>query len=285
MASNRFKPSSDFQIQFPADEAVTFDIAAFDALTKSQGVMLVHYRAMRCPVGMIDRFDSLRRPHEHHENCSNGMIYTEAGTFQGTFTGNGLSNKSDATGNIDSSNAQIIVPRFYTLADGSQGGRVHPAPYDRFYYADPNIVVSNWELREAHASGRDRLSFPAVKVDDLVDSLGTRYSEGEFSISNGDIIWTGQKQPGMDLETEKGRIYSLRYLYRPFFYVSRLLHEIRVVSVTNELTGERVSEMVNKLVSVQREYIFLNEENDENAVDATSARRQMGPADGSFGPK
>ncbi len=282
----KFQPSADYRIQFPVGESVTFDIEALDTLIKSQGVMLEHWRAMRCPVGVIDRYDSLRRPHEHHENCSNGMIYTLAGTFQGTFTGNGLSGKADPTGTLDSSSATIIIPRFYTNEDGSLGDRIYPAPYDRLYYADPNVLVSNWEVMEAHITGQERLSFPATKVFDLIDARGVRYREGDYQVVNGNIVWQGQNQPGQEVEVGKGRVYSLRYLYRPFWYVSRMIHEIRLTSVNNEITGERIAEMAQKLVSTQREYIFLNEENDSNAPDATSARKQWNAGnDGSFGPK
>ncbi len=281
----RYNPADNFKISIPGGSAVEFDVQALDNLTKSQGVLLEHWRAMRCPVGVIDRYDSLRRPHEHHENCSNGMIYTKAGTFQGTFTGNGLSNKGDPTGSLDSSTATIIVPRFYTNEDGTDGERIFPAPYDRFFYADVNVVVSNWEVMEAHATGTERLSFPATKVFELVDARGVRYSEGDYQLVNGNIVWQGQNQPGQDVEAGRGRVYSLRYLYRPFWYVARMMHEVRVTSITSN-DGERVTEMIQKLVSVQREYIYLNEENDSNATDATSARRQWSAgSDGSFGPK
>ncbi len=283
----RYAPGDSIRTEIPGGSAIEFDVRAFDNLVKSQGVLLEHWRAMRCPVGVIDRYDSLRRPHEHHENCSNGMIYTFAGTFQGVFTGNNLSNKADATGNLDSSSAQIIVPRFYTKDDGTDGERIYPAPYDRFYYADANILVPNWEVMEAHITGQERLAFPAEQVFELIDARGVRYQEGvEYNLVKGNVVWRGQNQPGQDMDSGKGRVYSLRYLYRPFWYVSRMLHEIRVTSITNDVTGERVTEMVNKLLSAQREYIFLNEENDSNAPDGSSARKQYSAGhDGSYGVK
>ncbi len=271
----RYQPSADYRIQIPAGEAVTFDIEALDNLVKSQGILLEHWSAMKCPVGMIDPDDN-RRPNDHTgHSCSNGMVYNKTGILQGTFTGNGLNLKTEGTGNLDSSTAQVILPRFYTNENGSNGDRIFPAPYDRLYYGDPNILVVNWESRQASPTGRDRLSFPAVSVERLMDSRGNVYSEGEdFSVATGDIVWTGQRQPGQDLETGKGVVYSIRYKYRPYWYISRLLHEVRVTSVANDITGERVTEMVNKLVSIQREYVYLNEES-----DASSIRRQVTPTE------
>ncbi len=278
----RYAPAVNYLTDIPNQEGVEFDVLAFDELVKSQGTMLVHQAAMRCPVGIIDMHDTLRRPHEHHIGCSNGFIYTTVGTLQGCFTGNGLNKKQDSAGNLDSSSATIILPRFYSSELEGDDQRVYIAPFDRLYYADENILVSQWETVEAHASGSDRLQFPPVKVFELMDSRGIRYSGGDFSIGNGNVVWNGQKQPGQDLETGKGVVYSIRYLYRPFYYVSRLLHDIRVTAVT-DLNGERQTQMVNKLVSVQREYVYQQNENDPDS--ATDARQVMGPAEGSLGPK
>ena len=76
MGGSRYKPSALYPTQFPGGEAITLDADAFDDLINSQGAMFEHWSAMRCPVGMVDKHDTMRRPHEHHENCSNGFIYT-----------------------------------------------------------------------------------------------------------------------------------------------------------------------------------------------------------------
>ena len=51
--------------------SVSFDPDAFDDALRAQGVQYVHWRAMRCPVGLTDRY-SERRVHDDHSGCSNG---------------------------------------------------------------------------------------------------------------------------------------------------------------------------------------------------------------------
>jgi len=279
---SRYKPPANIQTVLP-EVAITFDTEAFDSLIKSQGVLFQHHIAIRCPVGIIDRHDTLRRPHEHHESCQNGFIYTVVGSFQALLTGNGLNAEFRDPGMADSSQAQASFPRFYSEGEGDEDQRVYLAPMDRLFWADENIRVPNWELVEAHISGRDRLSFPAVSVLQVIDSRGIRYGAGDFELVGGQVHWTGDHQPGIDPETDKGRIYSIRYLYRPFFYIKTMGHEIRVTAVEDPLTGERRIEKMPQSATIVREYVFINQENDEES--ASTARQHRSPASGSFGPK
>ena len=80
-------------------DQVTFDLDAFDDFVRAQGVKLVHYRAQRCPVGMVALGDS-RRPHPHHEGCFNGFVYTKVGCVTASFTSN---NKRQSQEDIGSS--------------------------------------------------------------------------------------------------------------------------------------------------------------------------------------
>lgn len=279
----RYKPEQTYATQFPTLEAVNFDVDAFDDAIRSQGVMMEHWRAMRCPVGIIDRDDTVRRPHEHHEGCSNGFIYTKVGEFQSLFTGNGSSSDSRDQGLAESSTAQITCPRFYAKPEGTSPeecrDRILLMPYDRLYYTDASFVVPNWELIEAHPTGRDRLSFPAERVDMVVDNTGKRYSSSDFTVENGWLVWKGSNQPGLDPETGKGRIYTAWYVYRPFWYVQKLNHEIRVAAIDDPLEG-RITERMPQGATIQREYVYLNQERDP--VNAGDARMHREPADGSL---
>lgn len=276
--SKRYVPTSVYPTLIPGGEAITFNIDAFDDAIKSQGVLFEHWRAMRCSVGMIDKHDSVRRPHEHHQNCSNGFIYTMAGEFQALLTANQLNKNITDIGKLDTSLATATCPRFYAESDI----RPYLAPYDRLYYRDETILVPNWELVEASPIGLDRLAFPAVEVHDVEDSRGIKYFPGDYAIQNGQIKWLGQNQPGQDPETGKGIIYTIRYIYRPFWYIKYMIHEIRVAQAESPLTGERLLEKMPQTVMLQREYVFLNEEKDELAPDASSARQQRSPSDGGF---
>lgn len=264
---------------FPS-EAVSLDPDAYDELIRNQGVTMLHYRSMRCPVGMSDP-DDLRRPHEHHADCSNGFLYTLSGAVTVAFLGNSKEERFADVGRLDSAGAEILIPRFYDDKDATP---VELAQFDRIYLADESVTVVNWQTFATHASGIDRLQFPAVRVQDLVDSRGTRYAPGlDFEIRGGQIHWLGQSQPGIDPDTGKGVVCSARYTYRPFWYVARMPHEIRLAQVEDD-TGRHVVRMPQQ-AAIQREMWFEKEQRDAEAPHPDSPRQKPGPADGGFGPR
>lgn len=279
MSPRRVNPASTYQMSI-ADQSVQFDADAFDNVIRGQGVLLTHQRAMRCPSGMRDKNDSIRKVHSAHPNCSNGFIYYDMGSFQGLLTGNGLNAESRDIGNVDSSSAQLTLPRRYNPVGDEPTDRILVAPMDRFYFADESIIVANWELVDSSISGSDRLSFPAIKINKVVDSNLKEYSPSDYRIVKGNISWVNDS-PGLDPETGLPVVYSVHYYYRPFFYVKSMGHEIRVTMVEDAL-GNRTLEKMPQSCTVQREYVFLNEEPQE---DASSARQWRQPSDGSFGPR
>lgn len=270
------KPENGVQFVFQQGLAVGFDPAAFDEAIRSQGVQLVHYRAMRCPVGLVDRYDS-RRPHEDHAGCSNAHVYTEAGIVTCLFTGVSDEKKRDDIGFIDGSTVQVTSPRFYD--DSTQVVQV--APFDRFYLKETSVTVPHYQLVEAHVTGRDKLSFPVVDVVDLMDASGRRYGPGDFTVEDGKIVWEGG--PGFDALRNKGTIYAVRYNFRPYWYVSRLLHQVRVAQI--DTLVERVVVRMPQHFVLTREIVFENEQKDDLAVDPASPRQVKGPLDGAFGPR
>ncbi len=140
-----------------------------------------------------------------------------------------------------------------------------------------------WETFLHHVTGRDRISFPVLCVTDLVDSTGARYEEGvDFDVEDGQIVWTGARRPGIDPQTMKGRVCSVRYTYKPFWYVKNLIHEVRVAQI-EDFEGNRHVERMPQSAVLQREYQFQKEQND--ALTADSARKKPGPDDGGFGPR
>ena len=254
--------------------AVSFSTESFDNLVGDHGLPFCHWRAMRCPVGLIDRFD-IRRPHDDHSGCSNGFIYTLAGRLTCLYSGNGHHVNVQDLALLDDSTVTVTIPRTYDNTEEP----VFVAKYDRFYLDDPEIVVPNWQLFESSALGRDRLQFPVVRVQDLIDSNNRHYSQGtDFELKEGQIVWTGAR-PLFDAEAGKGSICAIRYLYRPYYIVERLLHEVRVARADAPDGSNRVQRMPQQL-SLQREYVYENEANDELAP--TSARQVPGPRDGSL---
>lgn len=275
------RPQNLHPTQFPRDEAVSFDVDAFDEAIRSQGVTFIHYKAMRCPVGMTNQYDT-ERAHDDHAGCSNGFIYMPAGKVTCLFTGNSASTQPMEMGYANGATVQVTLPRFY---DGTQEP-IYIAKFDRLYLDEESIAVVNWHLFTAHMSGRDKLQFPAIKVTDLIDADNEKYTQGvDFDLVQGQVVWTGQHRPGLDLETGRGKVCAIRYLYRPYWYVKQLIHEVRVTQAENPVTGERLVQRMPQAIVIEREYVFEKEDKDEQAPDPESPRQVKGPADGIWGPR
>lgn len=267
---------------FP-QQALTFDPDAFDTAIESQGVRLVHWRGMRCPVGMTDRYDS-RRPHDDHSGCSNGFIYTEAGTVQALFTS--VTNNRDANdiGVLDGSTVQVTTPRFYDDTEAREGSEIQVVPFDRFYLNEESVTVEHWQLVEHHITGKDKVSFPVVEVVDLMDAKGKRYQQNQqFDLVQGQIVWRDSLGPGFDAEANKGVIYTVRYRYRPYWYCKAVNHQVRVGQV--ETIEERKIIRFPQAFTLVREHVFEKQDNDPESVDSDSPRQVKGPADGPYGPR
>jgi hypothetical protein len=280
------------QMQFKPGVSVAFDADAFDDAIRAHGVEFVHYRGMRNPAGMVEKFDS-RRPGEDHVGASNGLVYTRAGHFIALLTSNSKDLRAAADGQMDDARAQMTPTRFYEPAEAGepscecQPELIYLSPMDRLYLRDETVMVISQQLVEAHRTGLDRLRFPAIKVQDLMDADGHRYQQGvDFLVEDGNIRWTGANRPGLDDATGewRGKVYGIRYLYRPFWYVERMVHEIRVAQGTNG-SGERITQSMPQSVFVVREHVFRNEKQDEKAPDPDSPRQVAAPTDGGFGPR
>lgn len=271
------KPGDIYSTDLP-NAAVSFDVDAFDQALRSQGVTFIHWRAMRCPVGMIDEHDT-RRVHEDHSGCSNGFLYTKAGEITCLFSGNSTQTSFGETGMMDGSTVSVTLPRHYDNSNEP----VYIAPFDRLYLSEEAIIVPDWQLVRHDPTGRDKLNFLAVAVQDLVDARGVRYSPPDFEVRQGRINWLGNR-PGVDPETGRGVIYAIRYLYRPYWYVKHLIHEVRVSQAENPYTGVREINRMPQAITLQREYVFEKNERDAQAQDQD---RQVKPPDPGqrFGPR
>jgi hypothetical protein len=157
---------------------------------------------------------------------------------------------------------------------------------DRLFLKEESVCVTHQQLVNAHSTGNDRLQFPAIKVLDLVDSRGNRYTEtADFDVRNGMIHWCGSNRPANDPSTGKGAVYAIRFTYRPFWYVDTMNHEIRMAQWEDPFTGERKTVRMPQAVRVLREYVYLNELNNPDGDNPNGKRKVPGPAEDGFGPR
>lgn len=242
----------------------SFDLKRLDDFVAGLGVEFLHYKAMPSPIGKNDRGD-LRRNDGVDTITSNGMIYECAGKFTATMTDNSREKERGAAGVLDPSESKLVMPRFYNKDGGiSNGNRIYLVPGDRIYVANHKVddLVVNMQLLD-YEDGTDNVPmFPIVRMDGkIVDSRNIQYLEDvDFHVSKtGAICWiAGGQNPGIDPDTGKGRVYSLRYLYKAYWYITQLPKEVRITNVTNE-NGDRVPTRAAYHAIAQREYIYHNQ--------------------------
>lgn len=241
---------------------ISFDLKKQDQFVTSLAVDYLHYKAMPSPIGKNDR-GSYRRNDGVDTITSNGMIYRCAGKFSATMVDNDRSQQRSQSGIVDPSQSRLILPRFYNKDGQADGDRIYMAPGDRIYIADPDadVLVSNYQEMDYSAESDNIPMFPIVKMEgNIVDSRNQEYVCGvDFKITDsGNIRWiAGGKNPGLDPDTGKGRIYSIRYLYKAYWYVTSLPKEVRV---TNVSTGNiRSPERMPYHAVVVREFVYHNQ--------------------------
>lgn len=249
--------------RFAPQEQQSFDLRRLEVgLSTGLGADFIHYKAMPSPIGQKDRGD-YRRSDGVDTITSNGMIYRCAGTFTATMTDNERRKGRSDGGVTDPSASRLVLPRFYNKDDVADGERIYLAPGDRLYFADPNadVFVSNYHKMDYEPNVDNVAMFPICKLEDkIIDSRDIEYVQGvDFTITQaGNIRWIdGGKNPGIDPDTGKGRIYSIRYLYRAYYYVTSLPKEVRITNVSTG--GVRGPERMPYYAEIVREYIFHNQ--------------------------
>lgn len=242
----------------------SFDLDRLDNFVTGLGVEFYHYKGMPSPIGQNDRGD-YRRNDGVDTITSNGMIYRCAGKFTATMTDNSRDRKRGEAGTLDPSESKLVLPRFYNDKAYADGKRIYLSPGDRIYVADPtaDVKVSNPQKMD-YEPGIDNIPmFPIVELEmPITDSRNIEYIENvDYSITaDGNIRWLpGGKNPGIDPSTGKGRVYSVRYLYKSYWYITILLKEVRITNVTNG--NERAPTRMPYHCIVQREYMYHNQNN------------------------
>lgn len=254
----------------------SFDLPRQDAFVTSLGVDFKHYKAMPSPIGKNDR-GSYRRSDGVDTISSNGMIYQCAGIFTGTITDNSRQSRHANGGIMEPTQSRVVLPRFYNDKDVADGKTIYLAPGDRLYISDPNadVKVSNYQEMVYEADIDNIPMFPIIEMEMcLRDSRNIEYSQGTDYIitQEGNIRWlSGGKNPGIDPDTEKGRIYSIRYLYNAYWYVMELPKEVRITNVTTG--GVRSPTRMPYYAVIVREFMFHN----QNKGDQTNQLKTKTP--------
>jgi len=250
------------------DEMTTLDPVAFDNLVRGRGVKLVHHRAIACPVGLQDEGD-ICRTHADHSGCSAGFIYKPIGRVTAVFTSNASDAKMVPEGYYDGSTAVITLPRYY---DEPSDKRVMVRPFDRLFLEEEDLTVCTWDKTHRRNDGLpDRVEFPMLEVEHLVDSNGKWWNQDtHFDLVDGNLVWCAGQGPS------PGTVYTAFYFYRPFWLVDRLVHEIRVVPVPDVMDGNIVAmERLAYGAILTRENVRRNQQQDDLAPN--KSRQQRGP--------
>jgi hypothetical protein len=235
---------------------MSFNLNKSDDFVKSLGVKFEHYRAIPSPIGLNDRGE-YRRVDALDTIAENGMLYKKCGEFTATLVSNSSSKNKVEGGIFDQSTARIILPRYYdTDSPTHPNEEIHLCVGDRVYIKDMEVKVVNYQRCEYNPNYSDYLQYPALCVEMLVDSRGIEYKEGvDFKIDkNGNIQWTGAKTPGIDPDTGKGRVYSVRYKYNAYWYIVSIPNEVRITNTTEG--GIRKPSRMPYQAYIQREYVY-----------------------------
>jgi hypothetical protein len=164
----------------------------------------------------------------------------------------------------------ITFPRFY---DSDDTKRVMVRPFDRLYLEEEDLLVAIWDKTHRRNDGLpDRVEFPVVKVDHLVDANLAWWTAGtHFDLVDGNIVWREGQGPAA------GTVYSVWYEYHPYWSVDRLIHEIRVTPVPDYVDGNLVAmERMAYAAMCQREYVYRAQQRDDQAP-SNRGRQQRGP--------
>jgi hypothetical protein len=245
---------------------------------------------MPSPIGQNDRGD-YRRSDGVDTITSNGMIFRCAGVFTATMTDNARGEKRSAGGKLDPAEGYLVMPRFYNEVGVSDGKRIRLMPGDRLYYSDPNAddkVPCSHKMDFDQADVDNEPVFQIVELEEpIIDSRGIEYACGaDFEITTmGNIRWLpGGRNPGIDPNTGKGRVYTVRYLYKAYYYVVDIPKEVRITNVT--VGGVRGPERMPSFPHIMREYLFHNQNRGDklNQNKSTTPERATPPVEKPINP-
>jgi hypothetical protein len=260
---------------------VFFDPVAFEDLITQHGVVFKHFKAITCPLGLVDPNDVIAS-HSNHVGCSNGFIYTYAGDVTVFISNNSAITNLTEMGLLDGSVISVTFPKNYNNNDGE----VYVQLYDRFFVKDLAALTPNTQLIEANPVGYDKANYEIIKVEQIVDSNGKFYTPDSYQVQNGQIHWVGNNRPGFDPQVGKGIVYSVRYLYVPYFFCGRLMHEVRLINKRDYVTNAPTVVRAPYQALLNREYYQYKQQNTNAVLGSTHTKGEMlGARDSIFPPR
>ena len=257
-----------------------FNLLAQEQFALDKGIVFCHWAAIPSTIGQKDRGE-YRRPDTLDTISENGFIYKKVGEFTGTILGNSKKHNHAEGGIVDTSTARLVMPTHYNADSEAAGKEIQLLPGDRIYTKHIEIKVPNYQKVEYKPKSVDFLQFPAKCVSILQDSNGLDYTEGrDFTVNSaGNIDWIeGARNPGIDPETGKGRLYGIRYTYLAFWYIQQLLNEVRVTNTSDAKSPARLPYHA----MIQREYVYHNKnrgDTKDTNIKTETPRTQEAPAE------
>jgi len=271
-------------------DAVRPNQAAENLHIANQGILFAHWYCVPDPLfqheigdvrhsfGVEDGFQQVQDSDRFHRE--NGFLYVKSKYIYGTFMGNAKDLKHVAAGLYGSSGATISLNRFYQNTEE----KIHISENDKLIPVDlkDEFFSVNWQKFTHNPTGIDRLEFKACQVIFLIDSDGIQYLRGrDFEIVNGYIKWIdGADRPGLDKLTGKGKVCSIRYTYKPYYYIKTVLHDIRIRPMMT-IDGDIEPKAGPVLAQVQADWIYLerrtNDDKDVAAVEQEGDGGNTGP--------
>ncbi len=290
--SKNWKPSSDVGAQNAVIDmmgrpwtSVRDDLDAYNAFIANLGLAFKHYIAIPYVIGASET-GSLRDYDEAKVELDNGMIvengfmYKYVGDVFGIFQGNSSNLVQIPAGFYNHATAYVTFNKYYRGTDK----QVSLSRFDKLVPIDPpsEFKVVNWQKVEHNPTGIDRLQFKIDQIDYVGDSTGREYILGtDFVIDNGYIKWlpTGSR-PGIDPQSQAGRVMSVRYTYRPLYYVNQLMHAVRAHATIDQVTGEVRVQAAPLQAVIQLDFVFLDSIKDGSFVDEAARDNSNTPNTG-----
>lgn len=254
-AKHHMQPANNAQVVLNPDN--------FNNLIASKGVRMIHARPIPCP-NVRDLYAGDHNP--ACNDCFNGFIYYAHKEFIGAIMGNDNQRQFNMNGSWDVSNAQIIIPSKY-----KDGTDFDVQVMDQIVI--PDFTVRYYQRVEHSQTGIDRLHFPAVSLDKIVDSKMEEYFAGVDATINdkGQVQWLGDRRPGYDVELDRGIIYSINYYAKASFTILSLPHQLRITQ-TLRPDGTVQQQRFPQLCVVRKNFI-PNDPNDTIGPSDTAEPR------------
>lgn len=251
---------------------IKFNLEAQEQFGNDKGIVFEHYAAIPSTIGKKSKGD-YRRPDSLDTISDNGFLYKKVGEFVGTIVSNSKNHSFEEGGLFDASSARLVLPKYYKETESGEKKEIALLPGDRIYAKDIEVRVPNYQQVEYRPNSVDVLQFPVKSVELLTDSRNIDYVQGRhFKITDeGNIKWLdGQKNPGVDTETGLGRLYSVRYTYIAFWYIERLINEIRITNMSDSSEPARLPYHV----MIQREYVYHNKLNGDKKKEIANKKKK-----------